>query len=63
MQRPVLGPLWPPSDDPVENSLRRAYLRAPPRPPVDTNTPDQFRDLLDHLTEALKRPAQMRQNA
>lgn len=56
MHRPLSGPLWPPTDDPVENSLRRAYLRTPPRPPADQATPDRFQDLLDHLSKALNRP-------
>lgn len=63
MQRPITGSLWPQSDDSVENNLRRAYLRAPPRLPADKNAPDPFNDLLDHLTEALKRPSPMHQGA
>ncbi len=56
MHRPASGPLWPPTDDTVENSLRRAYLRAPSRIPADTALPDRFRDLLDDLADALNRP-------
>lgn len=62
MQRPASGPLWPPTDDPVENSLRRAYLRTPPRPSADQSMPDKFQDLLDHLKEVLKR-SELRQTA
>lgn len=56
MHRPTSGPLWPPTDDTVENSLRRAYLRAPPRPPTDQTVRDRFQDLLDDLAEVLKHP-------
>ena len=56
MHRPLSGPLWPPTDDPVENSLRRAYLRAPPRLPVDQAPSDRFHELLEALAEAIKRP-------
>lgn len=56
MQRPALGPLWPPTDDPVENSLRRAYLRTPSLPSADQSIPDKFTALLDDLNEALHRP-------
>lgn len=56
MQRPAPGPLWPPTDDPVENSLRRAYLRTPAIPAADQSIPDKFHTLLDNLNDALRRP-------
>lgn len=62
MHRPAPGPLWPPTEDPVENSLRRAYMRLPPLAVVDDSRPDRFDDLLGTLSEALKR-AQLRQTA
>lgn len=52
MHRPDPGPFWPPADDTVENSLRRAYLRATPRPQPDS---DRFAELLRSLSEALGR--------
>ncbi len=55
MQRPTTGPLWPPTDDSVENSLRRAYLRTPPLPSADQGIPDRFHALLDNLNNALQR--------
>lgn len=56
MLRPAPGPLWPSTDDLVENSLRRAYLRPAPRIAPKPDAPDGFSDLLDHLREALNRP-------
>lgn len=62
MHRPLPGPLWPPTDDPVENSLRRAYLRTPPPRRADDSLPDTLQDLLGTLTEVLRR-AELRKSA
>ncbi len=51
------GPRWPPADDPVESSLRRAYLRAEPG---TAQGDDPFDTLLHHLSEALSRRAPAR---
>lgn len=54
MLRPS-GPTWPPEDDTVENSLRRAYLRPPPLPGPATG--DHLQDLMGQLAEAMRHSA------
>ena len=66
MKRPDSGhhwqPSWSPTDDPVENSLRRAYLRAN----LPTAKEQHIDDLLAELTEVLRKPQEppsLRQSA